>query len=94
MKNFKKVNLGCGNHVAPGWLNIDNSPNARLSKFPRTKWLLWKIGILSDFHYHIKWPADIVIRDLTKNLPFKDESVEYIYLSHFFEHLSKNNAEG
>jgi hypothetical protein len=28
----KAINLGCGLSIAPGWMNIDNSPNARLSK--------------------------------------------------------------
>lgn len=29
--------------------------------------------------------------DLTKKLPFKDESIEYIYSSHFLEHLDYKN---
>jgi hypothetical protein len=32
------LNLGCGLSIAPGWINIDNSPNARLAKYPRLRW--------------------------------------------------------
>jgi len=90
---MKAINLGCGLVVAPGWINIDNSPNARLSKYPALRWALWKVGALSEGHYNIKWPASIEIHDLTRKLPYPDHHIDYVYTSHFIEHLERSEAE-
>lgn len=56
LKNLKKLHLGCGNHIFPGWLNIDiNNGDIRL--------------------------------DILKGLPFKNNSVDFIYHAHFIEHF-------
>ena len=88
----KAVNIGCGLTIAPGWINIDNSPNARLAKYPRLKWVLWKLGVLSDFHYRVAWPNSILIHDVRKELPFAVSSIDYAYTSHFLEHNSLDDA--
>ncbi len=85
--NVKAVNLGCGTSFAPGWINVDNSPNARLSKRPRLRRLLWKMKVLSDPHYSVQWPKSLIIHDLTKKLPFPAASIDYVYTSHTLEHL-------
>lgn len=90
--DVKAINLGCGTVIAPGWINIDNSPNARLSKYPPLRWLGWKLGVLSDEHYAIEWPESMIIRDLRKNLPFADSSIDYTYSSHLLEHLTLDDA--
>lgn len=87
------VNLGCGTSIAPGWINLDNSPNLKLSKIPLARWTLNKIGLLSKAHYKVKWSKEIQYRELTKSLPFKESSVDFIYTSHFLEHLSFLDAE-
>jgi SAM-dependent methyltransferase len=87
------INLGCGLSVAPGWINIDNSPNARLARYPWVRGTLWKLGILSDLHYSVKWSASIQNYDLKKKLPYKDSSVDYVYTSHFLEHLALNDSQ-
>src|SRR5437870_3607063 len=89
----KAINLGCGLVVAPGWINIDNSPNARLAKYPRFQWLAWKLGVLSDEHFAIQWPKSLLVRDLRKPLPFADCSIDYVYSSHVLEHLSLSHAQ-
>jgi SAM-dependent methyltransferase len=89
---FKALNLGCGVQVAPGWINIDNSPNARLSKLPWLRWFLWKIRLLDDAHYQVPWPSSIMIRDLNKRLPFADCSIDFVYTSHFLEHNSRERG--
>lgn len=89
----KAINLGCGLSIAPGWINIDNSPNARLSKYPRLKWALWKLGVLSRPHYDVAWSRSIQIHDLRKRLPYPDSSIDYVYTSHFLEHLSRHDAQ-
>jgi predicted SAM-dependent methyltransferase len=86
------INLGCGLSVAPGWVNLDNSPNGRLAKYPRLRRALWKFGVLSDHHYSVPWPSSIELRDLRKPLPYPDSSVDYVYTSHFLEHLSRKDG--
>ena len=83
----RAINLGCGLSAAPGWINVDNSPNARLAKYPRLRWTLWKLGILSDLHYAVNWSTSITSYDLKKRLPHSDGSIDYVYTSHFLEHL-------
>ena len=93
-----KVNLGCGLRVDSGWLNIDGSLNALIASWPH--WihrLLYRFsgsqnyysldeycGILENhtFFYH----------DLSISLPVHNSSVDFIYSSHFFEHLFKDDA--
>lgn len=89
----KAVNIGCGLTIAQGWINIDNSPNARLAKYPLLRWMLWKFRVLSDRHYRVEWPRSIVIHDVRKRLPFPDSSVDYVYTSHFLEHNSFSDAQ-
>ena len=87
------INLGCGAQSANGWTNLDNSPNARLSQRPWLRSLLWRIGVLSDQHYSVRWPENVVIHDLRKPLPFSAGSVDYVYTSHALEHLSAEAAK-
>lgn len=89
----KALNLGCGLSIAPGWINIDNSPNARLSKYPLIRRTLRKLGVLSEHHYAVNWPKSIEIYDLKKRLPYSDSTIDYAYTSHFLEHLALNDAE-
>lgn len=88
----KAVNIGCGLSIAPGWINIDNSPNARLAKYPPLRWMLWKAGVLSDNHYRVEWPDSILIHDVRRELPFAASSIDYVYTSHFLEHNSLEDA--
>jgi len=89
----KAVNIGCGASFAAGWINIDNSPGARLSKYPRLRWILWKLRILSDRRYRVTWPESVLIHDVRKRLPFADSSIDYVYTSHFLEHNSPSDAK-
>jgi len=93
---MKKLNLGSGTKCLDDWINIDNSFNARLAKYPRLRYLLFKLNILSKKHYDVDW-ADhihkIMIHDVSKKLPFDNESIDYIYSSHLIEHLNKEKGE-
>lgn len=73
-----RVNIGCGTSGAPGWYNVDNSPTIPLSRIP----LLRKIPRIPA------WPADVRRHDVTKGLPFRDQTIECIYSSHTFEHFT------
>lgn len=93
---MKKINLGSGTECLDDWINIDNSFNARLAKYPRLRYLLLKLNILSKKHYDVDW-ADhihkILIHDVSKKLPFDNGSIDYIYSSHLIEHLNKEKGE-
>lgn|SRR5262249_36167881 len=89
----RAINLGCGLSIARGWINIDNSPNARLAKYPRLRWILWKLGILSDVHYSTNWSRSIKIHNLKNGIPYPDSSIDYIYAAHLLEHLTLRDAE-
>jgi SAM-dependent methyltransferase len=86
------LNLGCGLSIAPGWINIDNSPNARLARYPWIRRTLWKLGVLSDRLYSVAWSDSIQTFDLRKKLPYKDSSVDFVYTSHFLEHLEHTDS--
>jgi predicted SAM-dependent methyltransferase len=90
---MKKLNIGCGSSVHNDWINIDNSLNAKLSKYPYFKYLLYKIGILPEDFYNVKWPKNILICNVKKGLPYQDNEVDFIFSSHFIEHLKKDEAE-
>jgi len=75
---FVKLNIGSGLSGAPGWHNIDNSPTVLLSRLPFGR-KLFKTP---------PWPRDVRHYDVTKGLPFPDQSVLYIYSSHTFEHFA------
>lgn len=78
--------------IAPNWINIDISYNIYLSKLTFLKWILYKSGLISKVVYETNWPPGIIRHDLRKGLPYEDNSVDYIYTSHFLEHVRKNEA--
>jgi SAM-dependent methyltransferase len=73
-------------------VNIDSSLNAWLAQHPRLRWLAYRLGLLPEAQYRIVWPRNIVIHDVRRGLPFADESAQYIYASHFLEHLYYQEA--
>lgn len=93
-----KVNLGCGLRVARGWLNVDGSLNALIAPWPR--WMHRLIYRFSGSHNYysldeycgILQDNDFLYHDLSVSLPLHEDSVDFIYSSHFFEHLFKDDA--
>lgn len=83
-----KVNLGSGPYGKPDWINLDWGILAILSKFVLLRKLLIGLKLLSP-SYGIDWPSQPRLWDCRKNLPFKDQSVNFIYSSHFLEHLHR-----
>ena len=79
-----KLNLGCGFHTPIGWLNVDYAIGAWLAKTPGFATINKKFKIIN-----LNWSNDIFLCDLTKKLPWDDDSVDIIYSSHSLEHLSK-----
>jgi len=93
-----KLNLGSGTVVAPGWVNLDLSPNALASSAP--------IAILDVLYRasgsrHLMSRDDYIARlkssrfvfcDLTRGIPVADGAAAVVYSSHFFEHLRPGEA--
>lgn len=96
---FVKVNLGCGLRVTQGWLNIDGSLNALIASWPN--WvhrLAYRFsGSKSYFsceeYCKILKNNNFLYHDLSLSLPIYKNSLNYIYSSHFFEHIFKEDAE-
>jgi predicted SAM-dependent methyltransferase len=73
-----RVNIGCGTTAPDGWYNIDNSPTIWLSRIPVASRLLGTTA----------WPRSVHRHNVLKGLPFADNSVDFIYSSHTFEHFT------
>ena len=91
MQQHDKLHLGCGATMPEGWLNVDGSWNVRLSRHPMLHALLRASRVIpketrSDYRTDICWA------DVTKPLPFADESFIAVYASHLLEHLHLDDA--
>jgi predicted SAM-dependent methyltransferase len=93
-----KMNLGCGLAVAEGWINVDGSLNALVASWPPIfHRLLYRFSGANQYYSCSDYCALLqhhvfVHRDLSGDLPFPDRSVDYLYCSHFLEHLSRPDA--
>lgn len=91
-----QINLGCGRTPTAGWRNFDNTPAIKLSKSPIRYSIAKVLGQLSPLQVeNIEWNKQnsIEFADATKNIPFPNGSVNCIYTSHMFEHLSREGAQ-
>lgn len=80
----KYLNLGCGDTAPDGWVNCDSSWHAQASKIPGFHRFLEATGIASTAH----WPRNIRYLSIGKRFPWDSGSVDCVYASHVFEHLS------
>ncbi len=93
-----KLNLGAGLQVAPNWINIDGSYNAFFSKFP--VFFLKKIYKVSGANKYYSENEYVKIlkenkfihHELKYGIPFQDNSCDFIFSSHFLEHLPLYDA--
>lgn len=94
-----KVNLGCGLAVAEGWTNVDASLNALVATWPRAAHkLLYRLSGANRY-YNLEQYCDLlenhtfIHHDLSHSIPLIDKTADFVYSSHFFEHLFKQDAE-
>ena len=93
-----KVNLGCGLAVAPGWINVDGSLNALIANLPEfLHGIAYRIS--GARHYYTEETYRQLLRDnwfvhhdLGASIPIADASADFMYSSHFFEHLYPEEA--
>ena len=86
-----KVNVGSGPHSKEDWFNLDWGMLPLLSRTPLLISLLIKLHILPKY-YSYRWQNAPRLYDCRKSLPFKANSVDFIYTSHFLEHLYRYEA--
>jgi predicted SAM-dependent methyltransferase len=85
--NRTKLNLGCGAIRPDGWINADSSFNAHLQRLP----LIGKA--LSKSFRAVEYESnDVVYMNLNKKWQYRDGSVDVVYASHLFEHLTIRSA--
>ena len=82
------LNVGSGPHVAPGWISIDGSWQARLAGYPALARVAAVVAGRDVGH----WPRGIVCRDVRKGLGRAAGSAAVIYSSHVIEHLRRVEA--
>jgi predicted SAM-dependent methyltransferase len=95
---YVKVNLGCGLAVTQGWTNVDASLNALVASWPRTAHkLLYRLSGANRY-YSLEQYCDLlenhvfVHHELSHSIPLKDGSTNFVYSSHFLEHLFKQDG--
>ncbi len=83
-----KLNLGCGNVRPEGWYNADSSLNANLQRIP----LIGKFvsGMFNTVSYE---SSNFHYINLNKRWTFEDNSVDVVYASHLYEHLTQESAK-
>lgn len=90
----QQVHLGCGPGELPGgWIHVDASWNARLSKHPILRQAIKRLRVLPQTLLETTFSRDVLIHDLRTPLPFADSSVSAIYASHVLEHLYFDEAK-
>jgi len=84
-----RLNLGCGDVLAAGWTNVDNSTRARLvSRLPRLDAGLVALRVLP----RTKFSSGVVWADLLKPWPWLAGSVEAIYMGELLEHFTPEDG--
>jgi len=82
-----KLNLGCGSVRPERWINTDSSLNANIQKIPLVGKPIAKL--FNPVEYD---SSNFRYMNLNKRWGFADNSVDVVYASHLFEHLSLKSA--
>lgn len=94
-----RLNLGCGLAVAQGWINVDGSLNALIAGLPRRfHGIAYRMTGASRYYTKDEYCRLLgnhifVHHDLAFGIPFDDNTVDFVYSSHFLEHLYRADAQ-
>lgn len=86
--NSMKLNLGCGYVRPQGWINTDSSLNANIQRIPLIGKPIAKM--LNTVEYD---NDNIIYMNLNNPWQFHSNSIDTVYASHLFEHLSLKSSE-
>lgn len=98
-KPVVKINLGCGLAVAPNWVNIDGSLNSLVSNLPTFfHKIAYRMTGANRYYSEIEYCRllgnhTFVHHDLSYGIPLNDNAVDFVYSSHFLEHLFLKDAQ-
>lgn len=93
-----KVNLGCGLAVTSGWWNVDASLNALVAGWPSfLHRIMYRVSGANRYYTEDQYCTLLrsnrfVHHDLGHSIPFQNGSVDYVYTSHFLEHLFEHQG--
>ncbi len=93
-----KLNLGSGLQVAKNWINVDTSYNAFFSNYPSIFLkLIYKISGTRKYYSKEEYVKILkenkfIHHNLKYGIPLKNNSCDFIFSSHFLEHLPPSDA--
>ncbi|HRH49717.1 MAG TPA: methyltransferase domain-containing protein [Panacibacter sp.] len=82
-----KLNLGCGSVRPNGWINTDSSLNASIQKIPVIGKRISKLFNPVEYSNN-----NFKYMNLNRKWPYGINTVDVVYASHLFEHLTLNSA--
>jgi predicted SAM-dependent methyltransferase len=94
-----KVNVGCGLAICQGWINIDGSMNALIANLPKLfHRLAYRLTGAKRYYSEEDYCRLLgnhyfIHHDLAYGLPLAAASVDFLYSSHFLEHLPCADGE-
>lgn len=87
-----QLHLGSGPYAEPGWINVDKSWTPRITRIRPVVRVLARVGLLTEQQRNTIWPREVIRLDVSKPLPWGDESARAIYSSHMVEHFERPEA--
>jgi SAM-dependent methyltransferase len=92
-ENKVLMNIGCGASARPGWINLDKSLNGWISNYPKFKQTLKSLRLVPPSVRDIDFPKGIRYWDVHKRgLPGADNSVDWIFNSHFIPCMTRGQT--
>lgn len=88
-----RLHLGCGPGPQPdGWIHLDGSWNAWLSKAPLLRGIMGTLKLVPLNARQQSWEPQIIVANLRRRLPFAEDNFDAVYSSHVLEHLYEDET--